>query len=73
MGGQQVQEQAAHDRHPQARVGAEILALDTVAVGEVHQGLDPGVDDVVEEAPRAGATLQRLDVQLEEEPLIRPQ
>jgi len=73
VGGQQVQEQAADHRDPQTGVGAELVALDTVAVGQVDEGLDPGVDHVVEEALCARTTLQRLDVQLVEEPLVGPE
>ena len=44
-----------------------------VTIGEVHHRFDPGVHHVVEEALGAGAAVQRLGVQLEEQPLVGPQ
>jgi hypothetical protein len=73
MGGEQVQQQAAHDRHRETGVYADGFGVHAEAVGLLDHWLHPAVNDVVEEGDRARAPLERLNVQLVEESLVGPQ
>lgn len=69
-GGQQVEQQPASDGEAEPRLRSGVLVGKAEAVQQRHDGHQPVVDDALEQFDRPWTALQRLAVDLEEEPLV---
>jgi hypothetical protein len=67
--GEQVEEQAANDRQTQSRLSSIVRLRESLGPQHGQGEFEPGVDHADQERRGIGTSLQRLPVELEEEPL----
>ena len=71
--GEQIEQEAAGHGETESGEGARILVRDPHRLTELGRRTEPRLDDAVEELARGRPTVERLAVDLEEEPLEGPE